>query len=78
MNRIKIYLKSPHKVYGGMVVDGFVVKADSRPAMRVKPKKDLHRLVSECEAEIQTNAISVRHLFEKKLSRKERKRLHRS
>ena len=76
MQRVKLYPTEPHPVYGGMTVnhDEPYIKVDPREPMKVKPSKDVHRLVAECEAEKASNSISVRHLFDKKPSRKERKR----
>lgn len=79
-NRITFYQTKTHPVYGGIRVDHDkpFVKVDPRELMKVKHSKDVHKLVADCEAEKESNAISVRHLFERKLSRKERKKLHRN
>lgn len=76
--RVKFYQTKQHPVYGGVQLSEPFVKVDPRPAMKVKQTKDLHKLISECDAERLSNSISVRNLFEKKLSRKERKRKHRN
>ncbi|MCZ2129215.1 MAG: hypothetical protein LC109_03000 [Bacteroidia bacterium] len=78
-HRITFYKSNTHPIYGGHQInhDSPFVKVDPRPIMKVKPSKDVHKLVSECEAEIQSNSISVRHLFSKKPSRRERKNSHR-
>lgn len=80
MQRVKLYPTEPHPVYGGMTVnhDEPYIKVDPRQAMKVKHKKDLHKLITECRAEIESNSISVRHLFEKKPSRSQRKFSHRN
>lgn len=74
--RVKLYNSWMHPVHGGMTVkhDEPYIKVDPRPTMTVKHKKDLHKLITESQAEIESNSISVRHLFEKKPSRKERKK----
>lgn len=79
MKHITFYQTKVHPIYGGNVVDHDkpFIKVDPRELMKVKPSKDVHKLVAECEAEKESNAISVRHLFEKKLSRRERKNKHR-
>lgn len=78
--RIRLYPTNQHPVYGGVSVmhEQPYIKVDPRQAMKVKQTKDLHKLISECDAERLSNSISVRNLFEKKLSRKERKRKHRN
>lgn len=74
--RITLYESTTHPVYGGKTVnhDKPVFRHDPRQIMKVPKHKDVHRLVSECEAEKASNSISVRYLFGKKLSRKERKK----
>ena len=75
--KLRLYFTTPHPVYWLPELHRSTKSVEVEQTIRIRHKTDVHKLVAECEAEQLSNAIPVRHLFDRKPSRRERKRAHR-